>query len=199
MLAPVYSSHDLRKPRNRKLCWFWLLSPMKVSSTPLNSPCWTYWLGRAEAHLADLLPIGIGRRPVADAWNFHDLGDNAVLGEGGRVASESGSCRERGCGARRAFHQLATAGLHRHELFVDMHTHGSFLPIKFRSRSRFSSSRRFQRGSILGCTSVGARLTGFKTKGPLRQVNRRPRLVPGSRVRTSPTFRRPVPEPTLAA
>jgi hypothetical protein len=32
----------LRKPRNRKLWRFWLLIPMKVSSTPANSPAATF-------------------------------------------------------------------------------------------------------------------------------------------------------------
>jgi len=52
---------------------------------------------------------------------------------------------------------------------------------------------KFTIGPHSGVTSISARihtgalcharLAGFKTKGPLRQVNRRPRLVPGSRVR----------------
>ena len=36
-------------------------------------------LGRAEAQLADLLPVGIGRLAGADAGNLQDLGAQIVL------------------------------------------------------------------------------------------------------------------------
>ena len=38
-------------------------------------------LGRPEAEGANLLPIGVGRRAVAGAGDFHDLRHDAVFGE----------------------------------------------------------------------------------------------------------------------
>src|SRR5262249_4293055 len=41
-------------------------------------------LGWAKAQFADLLPVGVGWRAVAGAGDLQDLGDDAVLGKGGR-------------------------------------------------------------------------------------------------------------------
>src|SRR5262249_42979753 len=66
-------SHGLRKPRNRKLCRFWLLSPIKVSSTPFELAFLDVGLCGTEAKSADLLPVGIRRGTLAYARNLQDL------------------------------------------------------------------------------------------------------------------------------
>ena len=138
-------------------------------------------LGRPEAELANLLPVGVGRRAVAGARDLHDLGDNAVLGVGraGRKRQRTAGRQRRG-GACSAFHKLAPAGLHRHQLFVDMYTHNNsshheVSVVTARFLVVASISARLQTGAL-----CRARLAGFKTKGPSWQVNRRPLAPPRS-------------------
>ncbi len=47
-------------------------------------------LGRTEAELADLLPVCIRRRALADAGDLQDLGAQIIGGEGG--AGNSAHC-----------------------------------------------------------------------------------------------------------
>ena len=82
-------------------------------------------LGRAEAEFADLLPVGVGRRTVAGAGNLHDLRDDAVGGVGRRARkAERPPAATRGGAAPP---ETAAAGLHRHQLFVDLDAHCVFL------------------------------------------------------------------------
>ena len=85
-------------------------------------------LGRPEAECADLLPVGVGRRAVAGAGDFHDLGDDAVFSKGWRGRQDGRACGQRG-GASRPFQDIAPASLHRHKRFVDVDTHRLFLPL----------------------------------------------------------------------
>ena len=89
-------------------------------------------LGRPKAEGANLLPIGVGRRAVAGAGDFHDLGNDAVFSERRRRRQDRRACGQSG-GAGRSFQNVATASLHRHEHFVDLDTHDLFLPFAPRS------------------------------------------------------------------
>ena len=85
--------------------------------------------GRPEAELADLLPVSVGRGSVAGARDLHDLGDDAVGGVGRARCERQGAARRQRCGgAPGAFQQLAPAGLHRHQPFVDVNAHEVTLP-----------------------------------------------------------------------
>ena len=87
-------------------------------------------LGRAEAQLADLLPVGIGGRPRADARDLQDLGAKIVLRERlGQGAENAGGtqCGD-GCGGCGAAEELAPAGLHGEQTIVDFDFHGIPLP-----------------------------------------------------------------------
>ena len=85
-------------------------------------------LRRTETQCANLLPVGVGRRAIACAGNLHDLRDDAVFSKGRRRRQDGRACGQR-CGAGRAFQDIPPASLHRHKRFVDVHTHGLFLPI----------------------------------------------------------------------
>ena len=66
-------------------------------------------LGRPEAHLADLLPIGIGRLALADARDLQDRGAQlGVIRKGAlRLDAEHAGGAERGGSAGRALEDLA--------------------------------------------------------------------------------------------
>ena len=98
---------------------------MKVSSTPLNSPSLTLALVGAEAQLADLLPVGIGRRALADAGNLQDLLAQFRIVAGGEARPREGAqagAVERGDGGQpgRALQQAAPARLSRHDLIINV-------------------------------------------------------------------------------
>src|ERR1700745_4162603 len=67
-------------------------------------------LGRAEAQLTDLLPIGIRRRPFPDSGYLQDLVEDAVLRGGRRALQAKGAGRAESDGAEagRALEQAAT-------------------------------------------------------------------------------------------
>ena len=87
-------------------------------------------LGGAEAHLADLLPVGIGGRALAHSGDLQDLGAQIVLGAGGageRAECATGGQRQRP-GTGRALQDRAPAGLGRHQPLVVLHFHSIILP-----------------------------------------------------------------------
>ncbi len=86
-------------------------------------------LGRAEAQLADLLPVGIGGRSRADARNFQNLRAEIILREGARHGAEHAGCADGGGARRSALEQAAAIGLHRHDAIIELFSHGQVLPI----------------------------------------------------------------------
>ncbi len=82
-------------------------------------------LRRAEAHLAHLLPIGIGRLALADARDLEDRGAQVVLGEGGGDAQRRRAHGGNGGSARGTLQHRAAAD---HVIEdIDSHEFGSSL------------------------------------------------------------------------
>ena len=83
-------------------------------------------LGGAEAHFADLLPVGIGRRALADAGDLQDLGAQIVLrrslSHDGPNNSGAAQCGKRAC-AGGTLQYATAAGLQGHEAVMYVYPH----------------------------------------------------------------------------
>ena len=100
-------------------------------------------LGGAEAEFADLLPVRIGGRALADARNLQDLGAQVVLRQG--TTGEAGAERRTGGQRRGAFHEAAAVGLHGHNAVVEFEFHVcSPSKRRFQRRCRLRAGARWE-------------------------------------------------------